>query len=95
MSLVGESSPVPSLTHRDPEGQDHSPGIDLTSACPISCPLIPPFKLQGKTSIFLTSHLLPAPAPGFEERLGLGVAWRRRWLCRLWEGLILPLPQLT
>ncbi|KAL0600234.1 hypothetical protein AAY473_030111 [Plecturocebus cupreus] len=39
MSPDGESFPALWLTHRDPEGRDHSPGIGLTSACPASCPL--------------------------------------------------------
>ncbi|KAF5922526.1 hypothetical protein HPG69_008286 [Diceros bicornis minor] len=45
---------------RDPEGQDHSPGIDLPSACPVACPLIPPVTLRGKTLIsdrLLTCYL--------------------------------------
>lgn len=93
MSLAGESSPVPSLIHRDPEGQDHSPGIDLPSVYPISCPLIPPIKLQGKTSVGLTSHLLPSRQLQALKR-GWGWVWPGggERPCRLQKGLILPLP---
>ena len=60
MSPDGESSRVLLLTHRDPEGRNHSPGVDLPSACPVSCPLIPPFTLRGKTPILDSPHLLSA-----------------------------------
>lgn len=50
-SRAGECFPVQWPTHRDPEGQAHSPGVDLPSACPVSGPLLHPSTLPGKTVI--------------------------------------------